>query len=31
MLAFGELLGAGMGCLLLWMLRRLVPMERATG
>jgi len=29
-LGFGELLGAGMGCLLLWTLRRLVPVERAS-
>jgi hypothetical protein len=28
-LGFGELLGAAMGCLLLWMLRRLVPVEQA--
>jgi hypothetical protein len=28
-LGFGELIGAAMGCLLLWMLRRLVPAEQA--
>ncbi len=28
-LGFGELVGAAMGCLLLWMLRRLVPVEQA--
>ncbi len=28
-LGFGELVGAAMGCLLLWMLRRLMPVEQA--
>lgn len=29
-LGFGELISAAMGCLLLWMLRSLVPVERAN-